>query len=973
MISSPAISRLLHSASLVLLAVTLALPLAGQPVRAQDEDVDEHPFAAQVAELMAGMDAWDRVGQLFLVTFVGDDANSDSAIADLITNYRIGGVVLLSSNGNITDYQDPVTQVAELVNELQSRAFEPPEQEGTLPAPEVPSPESPSIPLIIAIDHEGDGPPFSRILSGLTAIPTNMAVGATWRPAHAEAVGRIVGAELSALGINMVLGPSLDVLEIPRPESPGGLGTRTFGGDPYWVGLMGQAYTRGVHRGSANKVAVVAKHFPGHGGSDREPDQEVSTVRKSLEQLKQIELAPFFAVTGNASVATDTVDALMTSHIRYQGFQGNIRESTRPISFDPQALDTIMELPEFSTWRTAGGVIVSDALGVRAVKRFYDPQLQDFPHRQIAQDAFLAGNDLLLLSEFALTSAYSDQVSNIRDTLDWFHEMYNTDVSFQARVDQSVERILYLKLGLYQGDFSLENALVPVSQVADQVGKGRNDIVLLAQDAITLIAPSPDELADRLPSPPNKSETIVIFSDVRTARQCAACPGREYLGLNAIQNAILRLYGPDGTNQVLPGNLNSFSFQELEGFLQRPPSLAPTPTPEPEVTPEPPPLIQTALERADWIIFGMLDVIPGQPQSDALKTFLSERPDIASSAKIVVLAFNAPYFLDTTEISKLTAYYGVYSKVEPFVETAVKAVFQQFKPRGASPVSILGTGYDLIVATSPDPDQVIQLFFDQEGATAGEAGSGAPGPPDLRVGDSLRLRTGVIVDHNGNPVPDGTLVQFTISYLSEGLGFDVPQPEVVTAGGVARIDIPLNVPGQLQIKASSGEARASVGLAVSVFEDQPPIIQEITPAPTSTSTPIPPTPTSTPTRIPPTPTATPSPSPTATPAPIIVPYNPTEPYLDTGQMASSLIGAALLAAGGLVVGLLVRQENPGLGIRLSLLTVIGGLLGYNYYALALPGADQLQVWMGGWTAALVTWAMALLTLLIGGLWLSRRS
>ncbi len=965
-------SRLFRSATLLLLMVALALPLAGRPVRAQDSDPSENPFAAQVAELMAGMDARDRVGQLFLVTFVGDAVSTDTAIADLITNYRIGGVVLLSSNGNITDYQDPVTQIAGLVNDLQSRAFEAPDREGELPEAAETAHESPFIPLIVAIDHEGDGPPFSRVLSGLTAIPNNMAIGATWRPTHAQAIGRIVGSELSALGINMLLGPSLDVLEIPRPESPAGLGTRTFGGDPYWVGLMGQAYTRGVHQGSANRVAVVAKHFPGHGGSDREPDQEVSTVRKSLEQLKQIELAPFFSVTGDAPVPTDTVDALMTSHIRYQGFQGNIRESTRPISFDPQALDTIMELPEFSAWRTAGGVIVSDALGVRAVKRFYDPQLQDFPHRQIAQDAFLAGNDLLLLSEFALTSSYSDQVSNIRDTINWFYEMYSADVSFQARVDQSVERILHLKLRLYQGDFSLENALVPVSQVAEQVGKGRNDVVLLAQDAISLIAPSLDELADRLPSPPNKNETIVVFSDVRTARQCPACPGREYLGLNAIQNAILRLYGPDGTNQVLPGNLNSFSFQELEDFLQRPPSLAPTPTPEPEVTPEPPPLIQTALERADWIVFGMLDVIPGQPQSDAVKAFLSERPDIASNAKIIVLAFNAPYFLDTTEISKLTAYYGVYSKVEPFVETAVKAVFQQFKPRGASPVSILGTGYDLIVATSPDPDQVIQLFFDQEGAAAGEPAAGAPGPPDLRVGDSLRLRTGVIVDHNGNPVPDGTLVQFTISYLSEGLGFDVPQPEVVTDWGVARIDIPLNVPGQLQIKASSGDARASVGLAVSVFEDQPPIIQEITPAPTSSPTAIPPTPTPTPTRVLPTRTATPSPSPTATPAPIIVPYNPTQPYLDMGQMASSLIGAVLLAGSGLAIGVLVRQENPELGIRLSLLTAIGGLLGYNYYALALPGAEQLRLWMGGWTAALLTWATSLLTLLIGGLWLGRR-
>ncbi len=965
-------SKLPRIGALFVVLVALVFARPGDPARAQDAGNGQNPLDSQVAELLAQMDARARVGQLFLVTFVGDEAGSDTAIADLITNYHVGGVIILASNGNITDSEDPVTQIASLVNELQSRAFEPPTLEDTLPAAPEPSQEAPTVPLIVAIDHEGDGAPFTRILEGLTEIPNNMAIGATWKPAHAETVGRIVGAELSALGINMLLGPSLDVLESPRPESSAGLGTRTFGGDPYWVGLMGQAYTRGVHEGSEERVAVVAKHFPGHGGSDREPDQEVSTVRKSLEQLKQIELAPFFAVTGSAPTVTETVDGLMTSHIRYQGFQGNIRESTRPISFDPQALDTIMALSEFSAWRSSGGVIVSDALGVRAVKRFYDPQLQDFPHRQIAQDAFLAGNDLLLLSEFARTYAYADQVSNIKDTIDWFYEMYGSDVAFQERVDRSVERILRLKLELYQGDLTLDNVLVPISQVAGQVGRSRNEIVLLAQDAITLISPSMDELADRLPSPPNKNETIVIFSDVRTTRQCPTCPNREYLGLNAIQNTILRLYGPAGTNQVLPGNVNSFSFLELEDFLLTPPSPAPTPTPEAETTPVPPPLLQTALERADWIIFGMLDTVASLPQSDAVKTFLAERPDIAGNTKIIVLAFNAPYFLDTTEISKLTAYYGVYSKVEPFVETAVKTVFQQVKPRGSSPVSILGTGYDLIMATSPDPAQVIQLFFDQEESLGESGGVEAPGPPDLRVGDSLQLRTGVIVDRNGNPVPDGTLVQFTISYLSEGLGFEVPQPEVVTVRGIARIDIPLNVPGQLQIKASSGDARASVGLSVSVFEDQPPIIEEITPAPTLTVTPIPPTPTSTATPVPPTRTPTPTPSPTPTQVPIIVPYNPAEPLLSVGQMASSILGAALLAAAGLILGLLIKREDPGLAIRLSLLTVIGGLLGYNYYAFALPGSDQLRLWIGSWTAAATTWATALLALLISGVWLGRR-
>jgi beta-N-acetylhexosaminidase len=60
-----------------------------------------------------------------------------------------------------------------------------------------------------------------------------MALGATWDPNLAEKVGKIKGFELSALGINMLFGPSLDILENPNPEGLGDMETRTFGGDPF--------------------------------------------------------------------------------------------------------------------------------------------------------------------------------------------------------------------------------------------------------------------------------------------------------------------------------------------------------------------------------------------------------------------------------------------------------------------------------------------------------------------------------------------------------------------------------------------------------------------------------------------------------------------------------------------------------------------------------------------------------------------
>jgi hypothetical protein len=42
-----------------------------------------------------------------------------------------------------------------------------------------------------------------------------------------------------------------------------------------------------------------------------------------------------------------------------------------------------------------------------------------------------------------------------------------------------------------------------------------------------------------------------------------------------------------------------------------------------------------------------------------------------------------------------------------------------------------------------------------------------PPPPEFRIGDIIPIRTGVILDHNGNPVPDGTPVSFIFTLSGE--------------------------------------------------------------------------------------------------------------------------------------------------------------------------------------------------------------
>jgi len=284
----------------------------------------------------------EKVGQLFLLTFNGSDTSAAAPVFDLIKNYHIGGVVLDRHNENFTNPDQIPYDSWTLIQGLQSIEF----NSSNLSSSDDPNygdKTSEYVPLFVGLSQEGDHSDYSEIIAGLSPLPSQLAMGATWDPGLAELVGEQLGRELSALGINLLFGPSLDVLSDPSPGQSD-LGVRSFGGDPYWVGKFGQAYISGIHKGSLDKIVVVGKYFPGLGGSDRLPEEEVATVRKSLEQLQQIDLAPFFAVTGNAQSPDQAVDALLNSHIRYQGLQGNIRSTTRPISLDPQAFELLMSL-----------------------------------------------------------------------------------------------------------------------------------------------------------------------------------------------------------------------------------------------------------------------------------------------------------------------------------------------------------------------------------------------------------------------------------------------------------------------------------------------------------------------------------------------------------------------------------------------------------------------------------------------------
>jgi beta-N-acetylhexosaminidase len=901
---------------LIFMTLLMLLVLPGQSGYAAPL-AQEDSSRERAQALLATLTPEERVGQLFLVTLTGKDASSTSEIYDLIVNHHVGGVILQSENDNFGPTSQNLNQALTLTRALQSgewsasqtRQIEPTNGQEFTPA---------FIPLFAGISQEGNGPPYDQIIQGLTPLPSNMALGATWQPQLANEVGAVLGSELSSLGFNLLLGPSLDVLENPRQQGTGDLGVRTFGGDPYWVGELGRAFVSGVHAGSGNRIAVVAKHFPGHGSSDRLPEEEVATVPKSLEQLKLIDLPPFYSVTGNAISPEGTIDGLLASHIRYQGFQGNIRETTRPVSLDRQAFDQLMSLPAILTWRETGGVVISDDLGSRAFRRFLDPTGSNFRAQLFARDAFLAGNDLLFLGQgfIATSDPEPGYYTTVTRTLAFFAQKYHDDITFQQRVDESALRILTLKYRLYENIFTL-NQVMPSANGLGNIGESGITFTV-AQEAATLISPSLADLAETLPEPPNVNDRIVFITDSLSALQCSQCVEEQLFAEDSLERAVMRLYGPLAGGQVLQRNLQSYSFAELLAFLDNSEQIDLT-------------QIETDLQQANWIVFAMREMSTDEPTSQALPRFLAERAGLFRQKKLVVFAFDAPYYLDATEVSKLNAFYALYSKTPPFVEIAARLLFGELPtPPGSLPVSVPGVDYDLISATAPNPSQTIPLFMDRPESNPAP-GTATPAPtvsPEFEIGDLIAVRTGVIFDHNGNPVPDDTPVQFIFT-----TGAESSIQNATTKDGIARTTGLVNGAGTLEIRAESIDALNS---EVIRFEIPPeggvPVESTATDIPTET------------------PTIEPSITPTV--GVIVEPVQANRSQTNLGDWFLALFLAGMTSAG--IYWLTASSGVVRWGVRAGFLALIGSLIAYTYLALGLPGSAQILQVAGTWGLLLFT-------------------
>ncbi len=260
----------------------------------------------------------------------------DAELARLLDR-GVGGIILFKRNVG------SARAVAELVREAKRRAGRP---------------------LLATIDQEGG--PVARLREGFTRVPAMRALGATRDPELAREVGRVLGEELAAVGIDLDYAPVLDV--DTNPDNPV-IGARSFARDTETVATLGVALARGMMDAG---VAPCGKHFPGHGDTHQDSHHELPRLGHGMERLAEVELVPF------ARAVRAGFPALMTAHVVMEALD------RVPATMSQAVIGGILR-----SEMGFGGVVFTDDLDMRAIA-------DNFALSDVVRSCLVAGIDAFL-------------------------------------------------------------------------------------------------------------------------------------------------------------------------------------------------------------------------------------------------------------------------------------------------------------------------------------------------------------------------------------------------------------------------------------------------------------------------------------------------------------------------------------------------------------------------------------------------
>ena len=287
----------------------------------------------------------------------------------------------------------PVTipQYAEVLNVLRRKSLE----------------TGAGIPVYFALDFEGN---FSADLlgPGMYGFPQPMGLVASGDPKLCRQVGKTIGAQLKAAGIDWIHSPVLDVNTNPaNPE----IGTRSYSPFPETVSQYALETLRGFTE--ANLISA-AKHFPGRGHSAEDVHFGIAVIEETLERMHDVHLAPYKALIAAG------LPSIMLAHSVFPAL-----DSEKEIATLSKAVITDLLKEELGF----GGVVMTDSFTMGGLVAKYEVS-------EAGVKCVQNGVDLILLK---------DENSLRREMFDGLLAAVEKNEISQDRLNDAVGRVLSVK------------------------------------------------------------------------------------------------------------------------------------------------------------------------------------------------------------------------------------------------------------------------------------------------------------------------------------------------------------------------------------------------------------------------------------------------------------------------------------------------------------------------------------------------
>lgn len=323
------------------------------------------PEEKWVDETMMGLSLEERIAQLMVVRVpLNLDDVKAAEFSATVNGYGVGGVCFFAGTAE---------RQAVMTRRFQSDA---------------------RVPLLVCIDGEWG---LGMRLKDMYSFPRNARFGQlpTENDSIVYRMGEEIGRQCRKMGIHINFAPVVDINS--NPKNPV-IGTRSFGTDRERVAQLGIMYALGQQ---SQGVMAVAKHFPGHGDTDKDSHLELPVINHTKEYIDSIDTYPF------KRLIKAGVGGVMVAHL-----QVNALDRTRPSSLSNVVVDSLLR-------KELGfdGLVITDGIDMKGVTNTYkdgDAELA----------ALLAGNDIILLppdvpQSIAKIKQAAEKNDSIRNLVDY--------------------------------------------------------------------------------------------------------------------------------------------------------------------------------------------------------------------------------------------------------------------------------------------------------------------------------------------------------------------------------------------------------------------------------------------------------------------------------------------------------------------------------------------------------------------------